>query len=62
MFKVFEHNALIEPHAPKRKTFAGVQTAVETLARVFHTDRDEEAAKSDGVRQTSILTFPLLRE
>ncbi|MCF7730025.1 MAG: hypothetical protein K9M81_06630 [Chthoniobacterales bacterium] len=25
------------------------------LARIFHTDRDEEAAKADGVRQTSIL-------
>jgi hypothetical protein len=26
------------------------------LARIFHTDRDEETAKADGVRQTSILT------
>ncbi len=25
------------------------------LARIFHTDRDEEAAKADGVRQASIL-------
>jgi hypothetical protein len=25
------------------------------LARIFHTDREEEAAKADGVRQTSIL-------
>jgi hypothetical protein len=24
------------------------------LARIFHTDRDEEAAKADGVRQASI--------
>ena len=26
------------------------------LTRIFHTDRDEETAKADGVRQTSILT------
>jgi len=25
------------------------------LTRIFHTDRDEEAAKADGVRQASIL-------
>jgi hypothetical protein len=25
------------------------------LARIFHTDRNEEAAKADGVRQMSIL-------
>ena len=25
------------------------------IARIFHTDRDEEAAKGDGVRQASIL-------
>jgi hypothetical protein len=25
------------------------------LTRIFHTDRDEKAAKADGVRQTSIL-------
>ena len=26
------------------------------LTRIFHTDRDEETAKADGVRQTNILT------
>ena len=26
------------------------------LARIFHTDRDEETVKADGIRQTSILT------
>jgi len=29
---------------------------VPVLARIFHTDRNEETAKADGVRQTSILT------
>jgi hypothetical protein len=27
----------------------------DRLARIFHTDRNEEIAKADGVRQTSIL-------
>ncbi len=36
----------------KNITLAQMQTA---LARIFHTDRDEEAAKPDGVRQTNIL-------
>ncbi len=27
-----------------------------SLTRIFHTDRDEEDAKADGVRQTNILT------
>jgi len=29
---------------------------ISGLARIFHADRDEEAAKPDGVRQTNILT------
>jgi len=28
---------------------------LKKLTRMFHTDRDEEAAKADGVRQASIL-------
>jgi hypothetical protein len=31
-----------------------VETAL-ALTRIFHTDRDEETAKADGARQTSIL-------
>ena len=43
---------------PDADTTSGRETAVETdlaLTRIFHTDRDEETAKADGVRQTSIL-------
>ena len=32
-----------------------VSKGFDHLTRIFHTDRDEEAAKADGVRQTSIL-------
>jgi len=31
------------------------QYEISGLTRMFHTDRDEEAAKADGVRQASIL-------
>ncbi|MCF7729513.1 MAG: hypothetical protein K9M81_03995 [Chthoniobacterales bacterium] len=34
----------------------GYQYEISGLTRIFHTDRDEEDAKADGVRQTSILT------
>ena len=43
---------------PDAETTGGRETAVENalaLTRIFHTDRDEETAKADGVRQTSIL-------
>jgi hypothetical protein len=43
---------------PDADTTSGRETAVETalaLTRIFHTDRDEETGKADGVRQTSIL-------
>ncbi len=32
------------------------QASTSSLERIFYTDRDEEAAKADGARQTSILT------
>ena len=34
----------------------GFNSISNSLAPIFHTDRDEEAAKPDGVRQTNILT------
>ena len=49
----FELGRSIHPSFP---TSAGDRYEISGLARIFHTDRDEETEKADGVRQTSILT------
>ena len=36
-------------------TISRIEMITTVLTRIFHTDRDEEAAKADGVRQASIL-------
>ncbi len=41
---------------PVEQTLLALESQKNSLTRIFHTDRNEEAAKADGVSQTSILT------